>query len=281
MALFARAGLAQSKPRPPASLGWLGTYDGNIIGGLMIGFGMALTGACPGTVLVQLVTGVRSGWAVFAGGLLGGVLYSRLSGSFRGKRPTAAVEADKLALHTKFGIDTRRAILAYEAACLALITLVTVFGPKSPFVPVHPLIGGVLIGGAQAASLLLTGNPVGVSTAYEQAGWYFWRAYNSVLGRGPKDTPPPSTKSVFFATGIAAGSWLMAQSLPFVAAETGSQVSLARGLMGGCIMVLGARLAGGCTSGHGISGMSLLSVASIITVASMFAGGIGLAAVIL
>jgi uncharacterized membrane protein YedE/YeeE len=39
-------------------------------------------------------------------------------------------------------------------------------------------------------------------------------------------------------------------------------------------MVFGARIAGGCTSGHGISGMSLLSVASIISVCAMFGGGI-------
>lgn len=247
----------------------------------MIGFGMALTGACPGTVLVQLVTGVRSGWAVMAGGLLGGILYSRLSGSFRGRRPATAVEVDSLTIHSKLGIDTRYAILAYEVMCLAVITLVTAFGPQSPFTLLHPLVGGVLIGGAQAASLLLTGNPVGVSTAYEQAGWYFWRAFDSVLGQGPKSTPPPSTKSVFFAAGIAGGSWVMARSLPFVAVETEPAVPLARALIGGCVMVLGARIAGGCTSGHGISGMSLLSVASIITVAAMFAGGIGLAAVVL
>lgn len=42
-------------------------------------------------------------------------------------------------------------------------------------------------------------------------------------------------------------------------------------------MVFGARLAGGCTSGHGISGMSTLSISSIVTVASIFSGGIALA----
>ena len=37
---------------------------------------------------------------------------------------------------------------------------------------------------------------------------------------------------------------------------------------------LGARIAGGCTSGHGISGMAQLSVGSMVAVAAMFAGGI-------
>lgn len=44
--------------------------------------------------------------------------------------------------------------------------------------------------------------------------------------------------------------------------------------LGGFVMVLGARIAGGCTSGHGISGMAQLAVGSTVAVAAMFAGGI-------
>jgi uncharacterized membrane protein YedE/YeeE len=44
--------------------------------------------------------------------------------------------------------------------------------------------------------------------------------------------------------------------------------------LGGFIMLVGARIAGGCTSGHGISGIAQLSVGSTIAVATMFAGGI-------
>lgn len=39
-------------------------------------------------------------------------------------------------------------------------------------------------------------------------------------------------------------------------------------------MLLGARLADGCTSGNGISGIALLSVGSMIVISSMFFGGI-------
>jgi uncharacterized membrane protein YedE/YeeE len=42
----------------------------------------------------------------------------------------------------------------------------------------------------------------------------------------------------------------------------------------GFLMLFGARLADGCTSGHGLSGVAQLSVGSIIAVAAMFAGGI-------
>lgn len=42
---------------------------------------------------------------------------------------------------------------------------------------------------------------------------------------------------------------------------------------GGLLMAFGARLAGGCTSGHGISGTAQLSVSSWITVSCIFLGG--------
>ena len=48
----------------------------------------------------------------------------------------------------------------------------------------------------------------------------------------------------------------------------------ALGFGGGFVMLLGARIAGGCTSGHGISGMAQLALGSFVAVAAMFAGGI-------
>lgn len=46
------------------------------------------------------------------------------------------------------------------------------------------------------------------------------------------------------------------------------------GFAGGVLMGFGARLAGGCTSGHGISGTLQLNAGSWLTVACMFTGGI-------
>ena len=51
----------------------------------------------------------------------------------------------------------------------------------------------------------------------------------------------------------------------------------AYGFCGGFLMLFGARLAGGCTSGHGISGMTLLNLESVVAVPAMFAGGIATA----
>jgi uncharacterized membrane protein YedE/YeeE len=45
----------------------------------------------------------------------------------------------------------------------------------------------------------------------------------------------------------------------------------------GFIMLLGARIADGCTTGHGLSGTAQLAVGSIVAVCAMFAGGIATA----
>ena len=49
----------------------------------------------------------------------------------------------------------------------------------------------------------------------------------------------------------------------------------------GFIMLFGARIADGCTSGHGLSGTAQLAVGSIVAVAAMFAGGIVTAMLVL
>ena len=49
------------------------------------------------------------------------------------------------------------------------------------------------------------------------------------------------------------------------------------GFTGGVLMAFGARLAGGCTSGHGISGTLQLNAGSWLTVVCMFIAGIATA----
>ena len=59
--------------------------------------------------------------------------------------------------------------------------------------------------------------------------------------------------------------------------ESSLPLRLGAALVGGMFMAFGARLAGGCTSGHGISGTMQLSVGSWISVICFFVGGIATA----
>ena len=236
---------------------------------------MAITGACPGTVFVQVASGIKSGYYVALGGLAGGIAYVRLGSLLKvqGGSNTPPVPRQHT-IDSKFKIQPERVLLAYELICLIMITGSIAFGGiGARSHNLHPVLGGCLIGLAQAASLSLTGSPIGVSTAYAEVGEYFWQTVSakSALRR------PPTNLAITFAVGILAGSFAMMKLLPIEVSAI--DLSPIKAVLGGFTMIVGARLAGGCTSGHGISGTSSFSVSSVITVVAMFAGGIATASV--
>jgi hypothetical protein len=63
-------GIGVAEMHPKADL-----YPAVIAGGLIFGAGMALTGACPGTVLAQIGAGYKDAWFTVAGGILGAMAY--------------------------------------------------------------------------------------------------------------------------------------------------------------------------------------------------------------
>ena len=76
------------------------------------------------------------------------------------------------------------------------------------------------------------------------------------------------------------GTWCLSNVLGVSPVVNSTHISIPRAMVGGAALIVGARAAGGCTSGHGISGMSALSKASFVTIGAMFAGGIGLSSVL-
>ena len=46
-----------------------------IVGGLLLGAGIVIAGACPGTALAQIGVGYKDAWATVAGGILGAMVY--------------------------------------------------------------------------------------------------------------------------------------------------------------------------------------------------------------
>ena len=59
------------KLQPKAAL-----YAADVVGGLVLGAGIALAGACPGTTLAQIGVGYRDALFTLAGGLCGAVAFS-------------------------------------------------------------------------------------------------------------------------------------------------------------------------------------------------------------
>lgn len=124
------------------------------------------------------------------------------------------------------------------------------------------LIGGLIIGASAAFFLLLNGRIMGVSGILgglvDRTGW--------------KDWP----ERVAFLLGTLALPALLVPRL--WAGETHLTGNLAVIVGGGLLVGIGTRLANGCTSGHGVCGISRLSLRGIVaTVFYILAGGVMLA----
>jgi uncharacterized membrane protein YedE/YeeE len=132
------------------------------------------------------------------------------------------------------------------------------------FTPVPALLGGVLIGLSASLLLLWNGRVAGISGI---AGGLF-------------DGPPGDAWwRVSFLGGLAAGTAVMTRVLPqaFVPTLSQSGVTL---LAAGLLVGYGTRLANGCTSGHGVCGISRGSLRSIAATATFMAVGAATVAVV-
>lgn len=124
--------------------------------------------------------------------------------------------------------------------------------------PVEGLAGGVLIGTAAAIMLLGLGRIAGVSGMAARA-------------IGIADTGAPRGIAIAFVIGLPIGAFLIGQMTGGITVNfPTSPVPL---IIGGLLVGFGTRLGSGCTSGHGVCGVSRLSRRSIIATAVFMASG--------
>ena len=131
--------------------------------------------------------------------------------------------------------------------------------------PVEGLLGGLMIGVAAAIMLLGLGRIAGVSGMLARAS-------------GIEKTPMPWPIAAVFVAGLVIGALL------FVAVAGPVEATFPPGygwlIAGGLLVGFGTRLGSGCTSGHGVCGMSRLSPRSLVATASFITAGIVTVAVV-
>ena len=118
------------------------------------------------------------------------------------------------------------------------------------FTPVLSLLGGMLIGGAALLLMLANGRVMGVS---------------SILGGLLGKAEPKNWRLAFIAGAILAPVLIVQSGLydiPVQRVANGATLYIAAFLVG-----LGTAIGSGCTSGHGICGLSRLSARSFVAVA--------------
>ena len=125
------------------------------------------------------------------------------------------------------------------------------------FTPLASTFGGMLIGLAAGLLLLSLGRIAGVSGIFggilvPKAGDLWWR--------------------VSFVLGLVAGGVLMESLRPewFGAKATPGLVTVG---VAGLFVGFGTRMGNGCTSGHGVCGLSRLSVRSLVATVTFIAAG--------
>ncbi|WP_420847031.1 YeeE/YedE thiosulfate transporter family protein [Methanogenium marinum] len=156
-----------------------------------------------------------------------------------------------------------------------------------------PYIAGAGIGVLAWLSFLVSDRPMGCSTSYvKTAGMLLSRVYPSHVEKNEyyQKYTPKIDWSWLIVIGIIIGAFISSSLsgtfaiswVPPLFASTFSDSAVIRwviALVGGIFLGFGARWAGGCTSGHGISGSMQLSLTSMVTSAFFFVGGIATAMV--
>src|SRR5688500_15008925 len=119
------------------------------------------------------------------------------------------------------------------------------------------LIGGALIGLSASIVLLLFGRVAGIS---------------GILGAALRNDEPDRTFPFAFLGGLIFAGWLFAVMRPelFTVGVSRSGIAL---IFAGVLVGFGARLGGGCTSGHGVCGISRLSLRSVAGTLTFMATG--------
>jgi uncharacterized protein len=122
----------------------------------------------------------------------------------------------------------------------------------------HALAGGALIGAAAAGLLLLTGRTAGVSGIVDgllrgEKGEWGWKAA--------------------FVLGLVAGGLILRFTMPG-ALPSAAPRALPLVAIGGFLVGFGARLGGGCTSGHGVCGIGRLSRRGLVGTLVFMAAGV-------
>jgi uncharacterized protein len=155
-----------------------------------------------------------------------------------------------------------------------------------------PYLAGVLSGLVAVLSVWITGKYFGASTSFVRTAGMIEKLYNpervARMEYFVKTTPEVEWQWMF-VVGLLVGALIAAvtsgsfrwQKLPDMWQERfGPASGLGRFLtafFGGAILMLGARLAGGCPSGHGLSGLMQLSISGFIATVCFFAGGVVIA----
>jgi uncharacterized membrane protein YedE/YeeE len=122
------------------------------------------------------------------------------------------------------------------------------------FTPVSALLGGIMIGLAASALVVVSGRIAGIS---------------GILGGLLEGSKSDLLWRIAFLVGLVVGPWLvtLAQERSSEIVMQASSLTL---VIAGILVGFGTRLGNGCTSGHGVCGVARASPRSIVATVVFF-----------
>ncbi len=265
------------------------SWVGNVLGGLIFGFGMVLAGGCVsrnlarlgggdlGSLVVLIVTGMFAYMAI--GGLIGPL---RAAVVAIGEIDLAPIGAADQGLGTILaavsGMQPSSASVLVSVIIVAAVLVYCLKDSQFRSSPPH-LVSGIGIGLCVAFGWALTGlgfdeladtpmQPISLTYVRPAGDAIEYLTRFTALG-----LPGFGVVTVF---GAIAGSFLAAVSMKRFRFSTFANAPDAlRNLGGAALMGIGGVMALGCTVGQAITGSSTLAVGSFITFVFIVAGGIG------
>ncbi|UJR14384.1 hypothetical protein I4U23_001381 [Adineta vaga] len=271
-----------------------------IVGGSLIGLGMVICGSCPGTVYIQVGSGIVNSLFTCLGGLLGtyfyyGIIHERVSTeklpstSFVLRRISDLLHTPSIIVHLILGLLFLGAAIGLEFLVPWRSDLDYYFQIRSNLNPQRmigsvfrmaawpPSLCGAGVGLLQFFFILCLEKSLGASSAFSVLAAQLCRI--KIIGQKIPSLVGltyglKNYTALLFALAAVGGSALssiLSDTLP-LGPENGTNILSS--ILGGFLLLVGARCAGGCTSGQGISGTTHLLVGSFLTTACIFGSGI-------
>ncbi len=253
-------------------------FGGLILGGLLFGIGMAILGYCPGTLAISLGEGSLDALIGIIGGLFGGIFYTII---FPFVKPFLGPNFGSLSLNFLIGTN------AYFFIALFIVGLF--------FITVSFWLHKIdknkeqkwVYSGAALAILniivfssLFTNRPIGASTTFPYLGDLITGQVNNEYFN--KIKVPGNWEMIFLSGAFLSGFLISSIKKDFkitllhenwIKYKGSSNLKrIVWAFLGGFVLILGARIAGGCTSGHILSGGMQLAFSSLFFAVFVFIG---------
>lgn len=229
-----------------------------ILGAAFFGAGWSLAGFCPGPAMASAFAGAPNAGA-FLGAVLLGMFASALSefnfdiGSYFRAAQSGALKTSLLGMGLLSAFVGGLRYLATPIETLAPAKIPTGSLPPLTFA----LAGGALIGLSGFLYTLSLGKVMGLSGMLSQQ-------------LQPTTTSQDRFERGVFIAGLASASLLLRNFWPSAFISSAAPSPLWKVLLSGLMVGFGTACSNGCTSGHGLAGISRLALRSIVATATFF-----------